>query len=37
MITEVITALCVIWAGIVFLLFRIERRITSLERKVNEK
>ncbi len=34
--TEVITALCVIWAGIALLLFRIDRKITSLERKINE-
>lgn len=37
MITEVIISLCVIWAGIAFLLFRTDRRITLLERKVNEK
>lgn len=36
MITEVIISLCVIWAGIAFLLLRIDRRISSLERKINE-
>jgi len=36
MITEVIVSLCVIWAGIAFLIFRVDRRISSLERKINE-
>ncbi len=35
--TEILIALIIIWAGIAFLLFRIDRRITSLERKIDEK
>lgn len=37
MITEILIALAVIWTGIALLLFRIDRRISSLERKLDEK
>jgi len=34
--TEVLIALAVIWAGIAFLLFRIDRKLTALEKRINE-